>query len=151
MKQPIALADIRIGDLIRVEQELDKAHEFRATRDAERQGWGDYYLLDRPKPAAKLPTEPTLGWLGYDWSKTADRANRLGTWHIMHSDMDGATHAQNEWGVNVVDIDTRNPTFVAATAVPTAALDEFRHKRETRTLINLDVDKFFTAVDEANR
>lgn len=150
MKEPIALADIKAGDLIRVEQELDKAHEFRAARDQERNGWGDYYLLDRPKPAVELPTEPTLGWLTYrdtdypsanptielgEWKARADRATVL--------DVHGLTSVPLAWAI----------AFTPAAAVPTAALDELREYINGLDFPNTPacrrIDKFLAAVDEA--
>lgn len=162
MKQPIEPSDIRVGDLIRSEARGDSfggsvplvASEWIATAD---EIGGDYnsvrlYLLDRPEPAVELPTESTLGWLSVESRGVGWR--RLAHWNFPRISMDGATHAQNEWGVNVVvDIDTKNPAFVAATAVPTAALDELRAAEGNffRSETQVAIRKFLAAIDEATK
>lgn len=70
MKEPIEIADIRKGDLIRFEPKppvdfIASAIEYVASYD--KAAWRDsedvpsqHYLLDRPTPPVELPTEP--GW-----------------------------------------------------------------------------------------
>lgn len=62
MKEPIEIADIRKGDLIRFEyDDKESAHEYRANFKCEM--WGDrgqHFLLERPTPPVTLPTEPGM-------------------------------------------------------------------------------------------
>lgn len=61
MKEPIEVKDIRKGDVIRFEYPTTRsAHEYRANFDRESWGAGQHFLLERPTPPVKLPTEP--GW-----------------------------------------------------------------------------------------
>lgn len=61
MKEPIEIADIREGDLIRWEHG-ESVHRWRARYDGESylSSIGQHFLLERPTPPVKLPTEP--GW-----------------------------------------------------------------------------------------
>lgn len=114
MKTPINPLHIRRHDLIRVEQEAEKAHEYRATENAQRDGWGHYFLLERPAtPPLELPSVPTLGWA------SANFDTRL-----------IATTGDGHGGTDINDggyVDSKYITaFTPAVAVPASALDELR-------------------------
>lgn len=154
VKRPIEPSEIRKGDLIRGENTIDTemACEFRAAWDGHVGGWSipaTYYLLNRPTPPVELPTEPTLGWLtwyvGEESSGLGIYRTALSTYHRMGNGEITDEAAAGCWGASDVT------AFVPATAVPTAALDNFRQQRDTRNLTNGDIDTFLAVVDEANR
>lgn len=160
MKTPIKPKDIREGDLLRLESisREGRAVEYRATTAGDTDGWNcaafKWFLLDRPTPPVSLPEEPTLGWLTYGGGKD----NAFGKFRA--GDVEEADHALNDDAPIAIELGAsgrkvnaqfRVTAFVPATAVPTEALDKFRHLRETRNLTNGDIDAFLAAATEANR
>lgn len=154
MKTPIEPSDIRKGDLIRWENDArEVAHEWRANADRDRfdgppdLGFGAHYLLDRPKPAVELPTVPSLGWAT---RATADAT--LGTWQKYTTRFGDQTDylIDSEREFQACEV----TGFVAATAVPTDALDALRAYRDCLhtpgpTPAIRRIDTFLNAVDNA--
>lgn len=160
MKRPIEPADIRKGDLIRVEALRpssqpwgDSAHEFRAAADRDDHGWVqtrfNWYLLDRPEPAVELPTEPTLGWMRHDVQPSrAIPSSILAFWQ--YDEERNWLNSHDGRGFRPDRITAVTP----ATAVPTDALDALRDYRhgldwDVKTPAVRRIDKFLAAVDRA--
>lgn len=160
MKAPIEPSDIKAGDTIerhwrvtvttmpvaRVKGSLAYSPEDYCmgldTTDGE-----SFYLLDRPTPPVELPEVATWGWLTYrdtDYP-SANPTVELGEWksrrdRVTVLDVHGSTSVPSAWVT----------AFTPATAIPTEALDELRHRHETRHLLIGDLNAFFAAVDKAN-
>jgi hypothetical protein len=141
MKQPIDPKDIRKGDLIRVEKGNDQALEYRANEHGHTNGWGHYYLLDRPAPKVELPETPTLGWLN-------DEPYLLATW-VDCSDSAARPPAVRPVSPTPFD-DGHVKSFTEAVAVPKAALDELRKWPSGPDPAMYHLKRFLAAVDEAN-
>lgn len=169
MKEPIEPSEIRAGDTIerhwlgtvtkmpiaRITQHDTHAYspEGYCMGLAQENG-ALFFLIDRPKPAVELPTEPTLGWLDFTASN-GGQAHALATWRVATVGMDGSTHAVNEWGHMVSDIDEKVTAFTPATAAPTDALEDLRAvvgraNRRGQDVTARTVTAFLAAVDEAN-
>lgn len=152
MKQPIEPSDIRKGDLIRIEYPtgaINSAVEYVAGGPARVDDYlpgSAHYLLDRPKPAVELPTEPTLGWVEYSFD--GDSIRRLGCSYNL-----GRIARLVKWDIEVPA--SRVTAFSSATAVPTAALDELRrvhgHPNRDDRAVRRQVNRLLAAADEANR
>ena len=143
MKTKIAPSDIRLNDTVRVEfppGSTNTAVEFIADsvgfNHAAFLSGSTYYLLDRPKPAVELPTEPTLGWL-----ETKYAARILQVWFAQGRY--AAASNNNRW-----NLETEVTAFTPATAIPTEALDTLRANAVLCSIPN--VAKFLAAVDAAN-
>jgi hypothetical protein len=153
MKTPIEPSEIRKGDLIRAEFGNRDAREYVAGRDAHHLGVTyRHYLLDRPKPAVELPTEPTLGWVHFSegakgWLGFVDD----------QGGSDGLFNATTERGyASNCFIASRVTAFIPATAVPTehwtalvAEHDQFHADREFCS-DDQPVCALVAAVDKAN-
>lgn len=163
MKEPIKPEDIRKGDLIRWEWRqplpgIETAIEYTAFRDAGSYSpivdVGQHYLLDRPTPAALLPTEPTLGWVEQDYPSLVGR-RLLGVFACGENDRLSEQPAMDEFGHRGKKVNQvyRVAAFTPATAVPTEALDEFRRVFEnTAGSLSEQLaagDRFLAAVDKA--
>ena len=167
MKQLIDPKNVRKGDLIRWEQTAQspvwtfEAVEWTAKRDGDGKPvtHGQHYLLDRPKPAVVLPTEPTFGWA--TWSKatplfgTARAGNaEYGMWRL--TDRATGQFGFVLGGSALFPISaSRITAFASATAVPTDALDKLRTAHVCGTFKHVCVRAtsacaFLAAVDAAN-
>ena len=125
MKTPIEYDAIRAGDTVerewlgtilrmpvaRVHQGLLYSPEEYCAADCDDSTWS---LIDRPKPPVDLPTEPTLGWANFGGSDTC-----LSIWS---EQMRPVCQCGSSAGGDPEKLES----FVAATAVPTSALDELR-------------------------
>jgi len=153
-RTPITPDEIRKGDLIRAEKTDERPGSVRAAEylaDKDGQDWwsgANHFLLDHPTPPVELPTEPTHGWATVrDEESPTGRCSVLSAWRVKGEVLDGG----------VVGTWMREDViaFVAATSVPTDALDALRRETVTNsiggaTLDSESVGKFLAAVDSAN-
>lgn len=154
-KEVIKVADIRKGDLIRVEWPEDTPSEDQACRALEYIAPQDnypwmqgvnHYLLERPEPV--FPDEPTLGWATW----TSDWGTYLAVWRKEDDEVypDADRHLKSG---------TLNDEFLSfeeAVAVPKAALDKLREDykkgdelpgwEETGEYLDTAIDDFLTEV-----
>lgn len=161
MKEPIEPSEIRGGDrILATYKRFDAEYEVTYTSSCDGQPWRlksdvdidskvEHYLLDRPKPAVELPTEPTLGWLkwyaGEESSGLGIERTGLGIYWVIEG---GVTDSGGGGMWPMKDV----TAFTPATAVPTAALDELRRNHDCSgplSCLREHVDTFLAAVDEA--
>ncbi len=145
MKRPIEFEDIRVGDVVDVEWDSPAAVSgymsvrFKARIDRQKPiGAVRAFLIDRPeppKPPVELPPTPSLGW--------AD--GQLGFWNEWQGTLNG------RFANGQVSQAPRPDTYVAATAVPTSALDELRRTEVGlfRSGAQVAIADFLAAVDKA--
>lgn len=154
MKEPIEPSEIRAGDLIR-EEYAEPWHtdggiprlatEYTATPELKtlcRRKASGYFLLDRPKPAVVLPTEPTLGWLTRRCPGFFGRVNTsLETVWLS----DDKSQVNRAGLIETIPVE-RVGAFTPATVVPSEALEKLR----ANPLPQRDITVFLAAVDAAN-
>lgn len=177
MKEPIDPSEIREGDRVMAVSHgmettftvdhVDQGRLYAQPGNADhistaflRDRDNEWFLLERPKPAVVLPTEPTLGWVtstigaqDLDFWRYRPAHDETGEGAWAGSDPDGKPRG---WGMRLI------AAFTPATAVPAEALEKLRvaegaamdvqpyHAERKNEIRCHAINLFLDAVDAAN-